>query len=280
MRVARLSLPERAWEPHDFNRGRMSELYLTLFYSDNKKLIDEIDFQELFIYFFKKEAVNQKDKFKTIESDISLSGKPLPELTKEEVNDFIEQGKEIISWMISPNHRSKHFPTNEYEVIGTEIPIKILLKNNVYFMGYIDLVLKNKSTNRIKIVDFKTSTRGWNEYQKKDENKIYQLILYKKFYSEQYNVDIHLIDIEFIVLKRILYENCAHPQSRTQVIVPASGEMKTRTSYEKLNKFVETCFLPGGDYNKDREYEKTPGIKQKNCKFCPYKGTNHCDAWK
>ena len=59
--------------------------------------------------------------------------------------------------------------------------------------------------NKFTIIDLKTSTRGWTSKNKKDEEKQFQLLLYKKFFAEQYNIPIENIDIEFmIIVKRKL----------------------------------------------------------------------------
>ena len=57
--------------------------------------------------------------------------------------------------------------------------------NNVLYNGFLDVVMYHEPTNTFKIIDIKTSTRGWREKEKKDENKQFQLILYKHFFSEQ-----------------------------------------------------------------------------------------------
>jgi RecB family exonuclease len=45
----------------------------------------------------------------------------------------------------------------------------------------------HEPTNTIKIIDIKTSKQGWSKKEKSDENKQFQLILYKKYFSETYN---------------------------------------------------------------------------------------------
>ena len=59
-----------------------------------------------------------------------------------------------------------------------------------------------KETETFKIIDIKTSTNGWNDYAKKDENKQFQLLLYKQYFSEQYGIPLDKIEIEFFILKR------------------------------------------------------------------------------
>jgi hypothetical protein len=60
----------------------------------------------------------------------------------------------------------------------------------------------HEPTNTFKIIDIKTSTKGWNKWNKKDESKQFQLILYKNFFSKQFGIPKENIDINFIILKR------------------------------------------------------------------------------
>ena len=53
------------------------------------------------------------------------------------------------------------------------------LPNKIKFVGYIDVLIYDTVREKYKIIDIKTSTRGWNKWQKRDENKTQQLLLYK-----------------------------------------------------------------------------------------------------
>ena len=79
--------------------------------------------------------------------------------------------------------RADYFSKRGYKLIGCEVPIDVDLKKNVKIVGYLDLVILDED-NTIKIYDIKTSTRGWNKWMKKDENKTQQLLLYKQFYAK------------------------------------------------------------------------------------------------
>ena len=69
-------------------------------------------------------------------------------------------------------------------------------------VGYLDIVILDEFTNTLKIYDIKTSTMGWNKWMKKDENKTQQLLLYKQFYSKQYNHPVENIEVEYFIVKR------------------------------------------------------------------------------
>jgi hypothetical protein len=68
--------------------------------------------------------------------------------------------------------------------------------NNVKFKGFIDLVTYNKVLKKYTIYDFKTSTRGWSDkYEKKDQTKINQILLYKRKFAEMKKVSEDDIDV-------------------------------------------------------------------------------------
>ena len=58
------------------------------------------------------------------------------------------------------------------------------LPKDMKFVGYMDVVLHDKKTGRMKIIDIKSSTMGWNKYMKADKNKTNQLLLYKTLYGK------------------------------------------------------------------------------------------------
>jgi hypothetical protein len=75
------------------------------------------------------------------------------------------------------------------------------------FQGYLDIVMYHEPTNTIKIIDIKTSRQGWSKKEKSDEQKQFQLILYKKYFAEIYNIPIENIEIEFMIVKRKLFKS-------------------------------------------------------------------------
>ena len=77
----------------------------------------------------------------------------------------------------------------------------------------------------VRIIDIKSSTMGWNKYMKADKNKTNQLLLYKHFYGKtSRDIPEDKIDVEYLILKRRLYENTMYPQKRIQAFSPASGK--------------------------------------------------------
>ena len=146
--------------------------------------------------------------------------------------------------------------------------------NNVLYMGYLDVVTYNERTDTFKIIDIKTSTKGWNSYAKKDENKQFQLLLYKQFFSQQYNIPLDKIEIEFFIVKRKVLSwddsniMSPHQAYRVQTFTPPSGKIKLNKAKTAINNFIKECFNSSGNI-KERDYSKSPS--KWNCTFCPYK---------
>lgn len=152
-----------------------------------------------------------------------------------------------------------------------EIPLLTQIKedNDVFlFNGYIDLVYKDKEDGIVHIEDFKTSTKGWSKYEKTDETKLAQALLYKNYFAKQFEIDPSLIVPKFRILKRKLWENAEFPQSRIQIHEPANGTRKVNDAVQRLNLFINECFEPNGKA-KDKYYKKSPSAS--NCKFCPFR---------
>ena len=192
--------------------------------------------------------------------------------TLEQLREFFQDGCNILDFV--KKRRADYFSKRGYKLIGCEVPIEVDLKNNIKMVGYLDIVILDEYHNTLKIYDIKTSTQGWNKWMKKDENKPQQLLLYKQFYSKQYNHPIDKIDIEYLILKRKLWENCDFPQKRFQKFAPASGKVSMNKIGKKLASFVDEAFASDGSYS-------CVGLKStpsKNaCRFCEFNQTGYCD---
>jgi hypothetical protein len=132
----------------------------------------------------------------------------------------------------------------------------------------------HEPTETFKIYDFKTSKGSWGDYQKKDENKINQLLLYKHFFSTQFNIDINKIEVEFMILKRKLPEQSEFPQKRIQEFIPASGKGKITKAVNALDSFINECF----DNNGYKTSNNLPNPSEWGCKFCSFLNTKFCNS--
>jgi hypothetical protein len=118
----------------------------------------------------------------------------------------------------------------------------------------------DRNTDEFTIIDIKTSTRGWHDKMKKNEDKQFQLILYKKYFSELYNIPLEKIDIKFFIVKRKLYEECDWPQTRIQEFRPPSGKIKLNRATKYIKDFMDQVFDSQGNI-KEQNYPCT-------CRYC------------
>ena len=193
--------------------------------------------------------------------------------TKEQLKEFFQDGCDILDFF--KKRRGDYFSKKGYELIGCEVPVEMDLQKNLTWVGYLDIVMKDTVHDRIKIYDIKTSTMGWNKWMKADDNKTQQLLLYKQFYSKQYNHPIDKIDVEYFIVKRKLYENAKFPQKRVQKFIPASGTVSMNKVAKKLTKFIDEAFNEDGTHTKN---ELPPTPSKKACKWCEFKKTEYCDV--
>ena len=190
-----------------------------------------------------------------------------------EMREFYNDGLDIINFI--KKKKGAYFSKKGWHLVGVEIPL--LLKpnnflNNTFFKGYLDLVFYHEPSNKFKIIDIKTSINGWNKWKKKDEKKTFQLILYKKYFAQQFNVPQENIEIEFFIVKRKLYENVEFVQKRVQEFIPASGRNKTNKATKALSDFISDCFDSNGKI-KDKEHPKFIG---KQCDWCIFSEKGIC----
>ena len=235
------------------------QTYLNIMYMDSVKNADILDLNKM----LRDKLIEQ---FKQAEEQ---DGKP--PCTKEDLIEFLDDGILIIDFF--KKRRGEYFSKRDWELIGCEIPIEVDLKNNIKMIGYIDVVMRHIPTDSIKIIDIKTSTMGWNKWMKKDENKTQQLLLYKQFYSKQYDHPIERIEVEYFIVKRKLWEKAMFPQKRVQKFVPASGKPSMNKVNGRLLKFVNEAFTENGERKDDMI--ATPS--KKACKWCEFKKTEHCE---
>ena len=190
------------------------------------------------------------------------------------LREFYSDGVEIINYL--RKNRGKYFSKRGWWLVGCEVPIVIAPNprlSRVKYMGFLDVVMYNENTNKFIIIDIKTSTRGWNDKAKKDKSKQHQLVLYKKFFAQQYNIPIDDIDIEFFIVKRKLYESQDFVIKRIQQFRPPSGKTSVNRATKSLNEFLDNCFTSEG-YN-EKDMPETPN---NNCKWCPYFKTHLCSS--
>ena len=238
------------------------QTYLTVMYNDTIKMADALPLEKMLLHRMKYNYTNAMEK---------NGGEVICE--QSDMEEFYKHGLSILDWF--KKRRQNYFSKKGYELVGIETPINYDLPNDIKFIGYIDVLLYDKVRDRYKIIDIKTSTMGWNKYQKADKNKPDQLLLYKQFYGAQHDIPLDKIDVEYFIVKRKLYEKVDFPQRRVQTFSPANGKPSINKVINNLNQFLQESFIDG-EYNMEHTYIKRPS--KKNCRFCEFNQTEHCDA--
>ena len=186
--------------------------------------------------------------------------------TPEELSEFYEDAIAILDFFKSK--RKLFFSKKNCELVGIEIPITgpiVEGYDKVTMKGFIDLVIYHKDLDKYVIYDIKTSTRGWSDYEKKDQVKVNQILLYKKFFSNLKGIPEDKIDVQFFIVRRKINENLEFAPKRVQEFKPANGTKKVNDAFIDIQNFVKDTFTTEGEYQ-EKKYPKNID----KCKFCPY----------
>ena len=238
------------------------QTYLTVMYNDTVKMADALPLSDMLLHRMRTNYVNIMKRNGGTEF-----------CKQNDMEEFYQHGLIILEWF--KKKRANYFSKKGYELVGIEVPINYELPNKIKFIGYMDVVIYDKVRDRYKIIDIKTSTMGWNKWQKADKNKTDQLLLYKQFYGAEHNISLDKIDVEYFIVKRKLYEGLDFPQRRVQTFSPASGKPSVNKVITNLNQFIDESFIDG-EHNVNHTYIKRP--TKKNCKWCEFNQTKHCDS--
>lgn len=194
--------------------------------------------------------------------------------TKKELDEFFEDGIEILSYFT--RKLDKLYSKSGFELVAIEMPLNAKIKEGVNFVGFIDIVLKDLSSGDIIIIDLKTSTNGWNKYQKADKVKTSQMLLYKKFYSEKYDIPLEKVKVEYQILKRKLFESAEFTIPRISKFIPPNGKPSVNLAWKGFMEFVDTVYNEMGEIHTDN----FPTNKGKQCDWCEFKTKKICPIWK
>lgn len=239
--------------------------YLKVMYEQSAAEADRIDLIDFFENELREEYTKSYNKNKKHFS------------SPEELHEFYDDGVSILEFF--KKKRGSYFSKRGWWLVGIELPIVIHPNEklpNVLFSGYLDLVFYHEPTNKFKIIDIKTSTQGWGKWQKEDVIKQYQLILYKKYFAQLYNINVDDIEIEFFIVRRKIWENSDYPMKRIQTFTPASGKVKINKASKFIDGFISKVFDNKG--YKDKNHQAIPS--KWNCKFCPLIKEGLCDLGK
>ena len=78
-------------------------------------------------------------------------------LSPEDLREFYEDGIEIVREFAK--NKGRYFTKRGWHLVGCEVPIMLKpspSKPNLYFQGFLDVVMYHEATNKFKIIDIKT----------------------------------------------------------------------------------------------------------------------------
>ena len=243
--------------------------YLDIMYEQSGAAADRIDILGFFKSRLKENYLSDYEKNKSVHF-----------FKDGELQEFYQDGENIINYF--KKHKGKTFSKRGTFLVGCEIPIVVKpnkMFQKVKFQGYLDVVTYNETLNKFTIYDIKTSTNGWGKWARSNKNAIkhYQLVLYKKFFAEQFGIPEKNIDIEFFIVRRKIYEDGDYPQKRIQHFTPSHGKTTINKATKVLNDFIKDVFI-GNEYN--QKAFKPSLANPNNCRFCPYLGDDLCPGTK
>ena len=237
--------------------------YMELMYNKGQQHADEFDahtdFQERFLALYKADADKLGEHF----------------ATQKELIEFTNDGLNIIDFFL--RHRQEHFHKHGWKLLGIEMPILLAPHEdypNVKLMGKLDLVMFDETMHRVVIWDIKTSTRGWTKYDKENKLKTSQMVMYKKYFAEQYDVPVESIDVRYFIVKRKIPANPRYPimKSRIQKFEPSSGKTTQNKMVKNMRSFIENVFVDGSHMydidNIDKILAETDKCSSKWCQTC------------
>ena len=185
--------------------------------------------------------------------------------SSDELTQFWLDGKHILNFL--KKKRAGYFSTKNMMLAGVETLLYHDIKPGVKFKGLVDLVFYHPNIDEWTVMDIKTSTRGWSPAQKKNPNLTAQVVLYKEFFSRQFNVPKEKINVEFFIVKRRVPAEAefASMQRRVQQFSPNAGPRKTKQILTSMNNFIEDVLDENGNYI-DKEYQCNSPLNK--CDVC------------
>ena len=192
---------------------------------------------------------------------------------QEEMNMFYLDGKHILNFL--KKKRGGYFSTKHTYLAGVETLLYQELRPGVMFKGLIDLVFYNEYLDEWTIMDIKTPTSGWSKYAKNDDKRKSQILLYKEFFSKQFNIPKDKINVEYFMLKRKVPVEAefASMQRRVQEFKPGDGPRKMKQAVNLMENFVSKAVDMNGSYI-EKDYPTNPSNDA--CRFCAIKEMRLC----
>jgi ATP-dependent exoDNAse (exonuclease V) beta subunit len=225
----------------EFSGNEYTAFGTAIHYLCEKKVIDhQVDDSKLF-----------SDKFEEEVSKVVVSN---PKNVLEMRNQHTQIAKDLLSSL------SDQFGDYEVHSVEEELfePLNLEVDSEkTHFKGFVDLIIKTED-EKYHIIDWKSCSWGWNREKKSDKVLSYQLMLYKKYFSEKYTIDPSKIETYFGLLKRTANKNSV------EIFRVTSGKIKMKRCIDLLEMALKNI-------------EKSRYIKNRlSCKYCEFYKTAHC----
>jgi len=234
--------------------------YLTVYFNEGTIKADLLDLNRML-------NENMKLEFKN-----SMKEGMTPFTDKDQMVEFYIDGTSILEF-IKENKR-EYFDRIKYELVEMEYALVVPSDINpkVGIVGFLDIVLRERGTDKYFVRDIKTSFRGWQDNKKKDFSTKSQVLVYKKCLAKDLGVPVENIEVDFFIVKRKLWES-EFKQKPVQIFEPSSGKVSMKKFEEEFNKFIG-IFDENGKVKDGVIFNKA--ADKKKCTYCNFKGTEYC----
>lgn len=172
---------------------------------------------------------------------------------------FLQEARDILTDV--PAFMDETFPGWTY--IDAEHQLYEQIEGRPHaFKGFIDGVigcLDKKGKSTVWLLDWKTTSWGWQMQKKTDEMVKAQLVLYKNYWSRKTSTDPKNVKCGFVLLKRT-----AKSSLHCELIDVSAGDPITERSLKVVNNMVASV-------------KRGTAIKNRySCTYCDYRDTEHC----
>lgn len=191
--------------------------------------------------------------------DVWEKNKELAGFEPKTLKGFLEEAEAILTEV--PTFVDATFP--DWEFIDAEHQLYEPIEGQPHaFKGFIDGVIKAtgpRGKPLVWLIDWKTTSWGWNRYKREDEMVKAQLVLYKNYWTKKVGIDPKDVRCGFVLLKRT-----AKSAQHCELIPVSVGDVTSKKSLKIVNNMIASV-------------KRGISIKNRNeCTYCVYKDTVHC----
>ena len=211
-----------------------------------------------------REGVNLLDEFEILlRKYVAKNSENYKESQKNvmDIDLWLQQGKKTLS-------KIEKFLKKEYKdyvIHDTEEELYEDIEGQEFkFKGFIDVIMKHKEEEKYVLIDWKTTTWGWNREVRGDKVKKMQPLLYKHFWCKKHGIPLEDVEATFVLLKRTAKRNICE-----RIGIRSTDKYLDRAT-DNLNRFMYGLKL--GNFVKNK----------RACDGCDYgrwaEDDTHCDG--